>query len=1493
MPAVRTTTITAGLLTVLLFSPVQAGTADAMLTVRGDWEEVDGGRTLKQEFRFVNDLVAYGLNYLVEIPEGTPPGKCVPRREQAGGKLIALGMSSPARPNWYYQSFIGIQIDGTSLHDLPGEFREVRRFGPDTLLEGTWATSKGPVYLRLLLRSRDDKLLVQVALAPETDAKRLEVSLSAYPQGFDQPRNRRLATAARDVEAPASVVLDKDNERWALLYDELLQTANTAAGPCGVVYVPDELDAAVVGLGPYNVRTTFRSKPGGRKVTLGVWDFTPQREAAQVRRYLTESGSTIADDLAVLAETDWLAGPVPATRLTPSRVEELARLTEIRRRPTPFDEMTGTVVTPHVAWAKPLAGGPVRLLVVGPRWEQRETVELAQRLDLEYQTVSVSAPDSLLNPGSLYLYGSYEIYGYPRRNETDVIFEMADKLRAENDCVILTGFQPKLMPDQVRDELVEKVRGGTGLVLLGAAKGFLAEMKDQLEPADWSADVVPATSLPALDRMVAEGQPIATAYRCGKGRVLVLHYAGGRLCLTPGLGHEDMDVLGYYDYFHSLVASAVLWAADREPAVRIGFTDQPGEVLVHAEQAVPGAVLEVMDHDPARGFREQAVQKLDLPQGESRHVVPLPGPATGPRLVSVWVKQDGTTLGWATGHADGGADAPYIESLALNEAAVPPGGTLSGTVELSAAGPDAVVELEVSDSLGRLLVEVRLTPTGTTAAFQIELPQTVALLHEVRARLFQADRLLDQQVATFAVPDRTVDDFHLLAWSDGGNHAVRHFINRELAAGGVDWIDNTGMTGGDAVRAAASCRNAARWGLRSIPYITRISSQQANAGPRRPCLTDPKHLEGWTAGLADRAGGAAAFGPPAYTLGDENYLVHGRVDVCTSPTCLAAFRAELQQRYGSLDALNAAWGTTFGEWEEVVPATFAEIKDQPEHWPRWADHRLYMDRVLTGAHAIGREAIRRADPGARVGFDGVFDLNSWHGYDFYQLCRACDLVQVYACRPPQIEYLRSWKQPDAIVGAWYNHTGNYDEVSAKRLGWDLLFHGFNSSWYWTSYNTGPALLFPDLRAAPQFTWMQESHAEIMGGIGKLLLGARREQDGIAIHYSQASVHAGTLTGRTHSRAQLGFARLVEDLGLQFDMLSYEQIEQGELGKYKALLMPASTAVSPAEVEAIGEFVEAGGLVIADTLPGILDDHCRLAEPGLLDGLFGVSRNGLPEAADKDPIRVATEEVEVELPLPAFAKDIEPAGAKPWAMAGTAPAVLVRQSGKGWTVVLNVAIEQYEGLHAGGNTQVVRQVAARLLDLAEIRPQVRITADGMDVDACETVRFTDDHNDRIHYVSIVRDNRAAGVKPQEVTVHFPESAWLYDVRAGRPLGRAQTIETELLPGDPKVFALLPYEVTAVSVRPRESKGRVGATLAFDITIQTSADKPAGLHCVRVELLGPDGDVLKHYSRNLLTREASVPFSFDAALNDPVGTWRLRATHVATGCTVTVPFELEGR
>lgn len=1468
--------------------PLQAG--EAVLQLHGEWKRQGADRSLEQKLSLASEITSYGLSYDVTIPAGTPEGKCSSRQWIFSIKYVPLGMPAPIAANWYTQGFFALRLDDLSLHDIPITFRAVRTGGPDAMVEGTWATPKGPVYLRLAMRGGDDKLLMQVAMGPETKAEKLDLTLIAYPQGFEKPWDRHMVTATRDIPASSSVTLDPAQERWALYHDDRMRRERVGGGPCGLVYAPEEVAPVRVGLGDYAVTTQLVTKPNTRKITVGLWDFTSIADAEVMRAHLRRDGCLIAQDLAIVAAADWNQ-PLSAPRMSANYAAFLADIARGRLEPTAYDQMTGQIVTPHVAWAKPLSSGPLRTLVVAPRWNQRETVELAQRLDMACDTVAFCLAESLLDP-ELYLYNSYEVYGYQRKTEAAVLTDFSNKLQAERDVMVLSSFRPEIVPEHLRRRVVEKVRAGTGLVLLGAATKLVGDFGNELKPATWEGNVVPVDRLPVLDRMVGDKKPVWTAYTFGKGRVLVFNYPTGgshaKLCLTPHLTIEAPDVLGYYDYYHSLLAAGLLWAAGRPMPVQLQFPSA-AEVAVQADQAVPGAVVDVLVHDPARGFRQQTQQTLDLPQGKSTQKLPTIGLASGPRYTSVWIRKDGKVLGWGTGYDDLPA-GPRIADIELKQAVAKPGNAIDGTVRLSDTPAKGSLEIELWDSYGRLLATQTVRPTGPQVPFQFKLPRTVAIVHEVRARLSDSGRLVDQQSEEFGVPDQVVDDYHFLAWCDGGNNAVTQGMLRVLADGGVDWIDNTGLTGATETTARLMVRNAARYGLRSIPYATRIHSDQMTGRVRQPCLTDPGYQEKWGEGLRNRAKGAAVFGPPAYTLGDENFLVsRAPLDVCTSPTCLAGFRQWLKQRYGTIEKLNASWQTQAKTWDDVMPATLDEVRDKPAHWPRWADHRLFMSTVFTQAHALGREAIRSVDPQARVGFDGLFTLDAWHGYDFYQLCRACDLVQVYAIHPAQLEYLRAWHQPNAIVGSWFNEIGNRNETSAKRLGWHLLFHNFNSSWYWTSYGTGPALLFPDLRPTPEFQWLQATQSEIMAGIGKLLLHAERQHDGIAIHYSQTSVYANTLLKRPMNSAQfLGFASLVEDLGLQYDVLSYEQIGKGKLKDYKVLVLPASTSLSPTEAEAIRKFVEAGGLLVADTVPAVVDDHCRLLEKGLLDDLLGIARSGLPNSKGAKPLAVDAEGLKAELPLTVYDVALKATTAKPWAAAGTTPAVLVNRAGSGWTVLLNTPIEQYTGLRKTGQGRSTQDLLRKLLVVTSVRPQVRVTAGEADVPACEIVRFQDGP---IQYISLLTDNTCAGVKAEDVTIQLPRTAFVYDVRGKRALGEIQSVKTTLSPGDPKIYALMPYSIEGVKITPVAAKVAAGTEAAFDVALQVKAGTLSGRHCLRIEVLAPDGKRLRHYAQNVLSDKALVRVSVPLALNDPPGVWQVQVTDVATGRTASGEFTKE--
>jgi hypothetical protein len=290
----------AGLITFccLTMLPGQTGAGEAFLQTLGDWEKSSTGKSLNKTISLASDAAAYELTYDIEIPNDFAPGKCTSRAWAFRGKNITLGMSSPAKANWYYQSFFSVNIDGETFHDVPGEFRVIRSGGSDAMLEGTWIGAKGTLTVRLAMRGGDDKLLMQFEPGSGLEGKPFEVRFVAYPQGFQEPRDRRLTTATRDLAASTGVDLDLDKETWAFFFDAIRAKESGGDGPCALAYVRDEVSAANVSLGAYAVTTRLRAKPGGRKITVGLWDFTSIADVESNRAYLREGGVMISKDLA-------------------------------------------------------------------------------------------------------------------------------------------------------------------------------------------------------------------------------------------------------------------------------------------------------------------------------------------------------------------------------------------------------------------------------------------------------------------------------------------------------------------------------------------------------------------------------------------------------------------------------------------------------------------------------------------------------------------------------------------------------------------------------------------------------------------------------------------------------------------------------------------------------------------------------------------------------------------------------------------------------------------------------------------------------------------------------------------------------------------------------------------------------------------------------------------------------------------------------------------
>ena len=183
------------------------------------------------------------------------------------------------------------------------------------------------------------------------------------------------------------------------------------------------------------------------------------------------------------------------------------------------------------------------------------------------------------------------------------------------------------------------------------------------------------------------------------------------------------------------------------------------------------------------------------------------------------------------------------------------------------------------------------------------------------------------------------------------------------------------------------------------PYITRHISLNPGGETglivRKPCLTNPQFLASEDKKLREKTEYYKHYSPPAYSLGDDQGMMREPLDGCVSPTCLTAFREYLAEHYGTLQALNDSWETQYASFDEAMPLALPDARASGQY-PRWVDHRLYMDWLFVETHRDAKAIVRDVDPEARVGFEGPLADNSWIGFEWkLTMSEACSRYMRY------------------------------------------------------------------------------------------------------------------------------------------------------------------------------------------------------------------------------------------------------------------------------------------------------------------------------------------------------------------------------------------------------------------------------------------------------------------------------------------------------------------
>ena len=637
---------------------------------------------------------------------------------------------------------------------------------------------------------------------------------------------------------------------------------------------------------------------------------------------------------------------------------------------------------------------------------------------------------------------------------------------------------------------------------------------------------------------------------------------------------------------------------------------------------------------------------------------------------------------------------------------------------------------------------------------------------------------------------------------------------------------------------------------------------------RHPSLSDPV----WLAKITDRLRATVKLNEPYrpyfYSLSDESGIADlgAQWDFDFSDQSLEAMRLWLAERYGTLAALNAAWGSDFKDWNLVTPQTTNEaMKRADENWTSWAEFKEWMDIAYANSIRAGVDAVHQVDPQAYAGVVGA-QKPGWGGYDYTRLAQVATVMEPYDIGG-SVKLVHSLNPAMPLLSTTFAS----DDWERHRI-WHELFQGNRGLILWDDTQR---YIRPDGSKGDGGVKAESYYNELRNGLAATIIAGRSDDDGIAIHYSQPSLRTQWMLERrpdgdawmkrdaAYERSHNDFLRLreswghaIEDQGLQYRFVSYRQVEQGGLlhAGIRVLLLPNSSSLSEAEAREIRSFVHRGGTVIADGVPGTYDEHSRRRSASPLADLF-------PSAAPERMHTVkygAGQAIAVGFNMLPYLQDR--LGNKEQATAKSVAEVLHKAGAE-------PAFAVTDGRHqpvVGVNVRTFQNGGVRLLTLLS-NPQLQVDELGA-ADLRTNERFS---------------------RPQQLVVHLPSPMYVRNLRTRQDMGRVSSLPVTMDPYDPTVLAISSAPQPSMkSVLPPRVKA--GDTLTLSVL---SAGTPSAQQIYHVDVLDPSGRRNLQYSTNVFGEDGAAMYTWPLAKNDATGAWTFRVQEMLTGTVQTHTVQVD--
>lgn len=468
--------------------------------------------------------------------------------------------------------------------------------------------------------------------------------------------------------------------------------------------------------------------------------------------------------------------------------------------------------------------------------------------------------------------------------------------------------------------------------------------------------------------------------------------------------------------------------------------------------------------------------------------------------------------------------------------------------------------------------------------------------------------------------------------------------------------------------------SAPSWIGRKYPDSMFVSSDGSVIKPESSpgyCLDHPKVHDADTAFY--RALAAFAAKSPAFLgfdLWSEPHVINwanptyiSNPEFCFCPNTQRRYRAWLQKRYSSLDALNRAWYRRYTSWDEVEPNRMSTILSYTDY----IDWKLFiMDKL--GEDLRGRyNAVKAGAPSAvavsHAAGVGLFSSpNYWEGQsDDWIMARQVDYYgtsfypkhsaavdRTIPWRAALLDFTRSFAYSGARNGFWIGELqGGFGTIALnvsptvtpddlRYWTWSALARGAKGinyyAWYPMSsgYESGgfglnqlDGTITERARAAGEIARIVDSNQQ-------LFLNARPPKAQVGIIYNPWAHFIG---GRQRSTAYggpqgevagierdswLGAHNALFPTNVPVDFVHINEITPASLSQYKLVVFPYPAMLPQVAVKALTEYVRNGGALVTEARAGWNDEHGAASPtiPGMgLDAVLGCRETDVQTAKE--------------------------------------------------------------------------------------------------------------------------------------------------------------------------------------------------------------------------------------------------------------------------------------